>query len=87
MLQIYLGPAVRGDISMMTTGRRAIKVLNPNMSGGTILLMAALRVPSTQFRNLRPSLPLLVKGVVQLGVEHGDQVDHAAQSGIALTNW
>jgi hypothetical protein len=25
--------------------------------------------------------------VVQLCVEHGDQVDHAAQPGIALTNW
>jgi hypothetical protein len=39
---------------------------------GTILLMAALRVLSTQFRNLRPSLAQLIKGVVQLGVEHGN---------------
>jgi hypothetical protein len=49
--------------------------------------MAALCALSTQFCNLRPILPQLVKGVVQLGVEHGDQVNHAAQSGIALTNW
>jgi hypothetical protein len=42
---------------------------------------------STQFRNLRPNLAQLVKGVVQLCVEHGGQVDHAAQPGIALTYW
>jgi hypothetical protein len=71
---------------MMTTGQRAVKVLNPDRSGGTILLMATLRALSTQFRSLRPSLAQLDKGVVQLGVEHGDQVDHAALSGIALTN-
>jgi hypothetical protein len=41
-------------------------------------------VPRT---NLRPNLAQLVKGVVQLCVEHDDQVDHAAQPGIALTNW
>jgi hypothetical protein len=58
-----------------------------NKSWGTILLMAALYALSTQSRNLRPSLAQLVKGVVQLGVEHGDQVDHAAQSGIALADW
>jgi hypothetical protein len=40
--------------------------------------MAALRVLSTQFLDLHMSLARLVKGVVQLGVEHGDQVDHAA---------
>jgi hypothetical protein len=40
-----------------------------------------------QFRDIRTSLARLVKGVVQLGVEHGDHVDHAAQSGIALTKW
>jgi hypothetical protein len=50
-------------------------------------VMAALDALSTQFRNLRSSLAQLVKGVVQLGVEHGDQVDHAAQSGIALADW
>jgi hypothetical protein len=48
--------------------------------------MAALRTLSTQFHDLCTSLAQLVKGVVQLGVEHDDQVDHAAQSGIALTN-
>jgi hypothetical protein len=53
---------------------------------GTILLMVALRALSTQFCNLRSSLAQLVKGMVQLGVEHIDQVDHAAQSGTALTN-
>jgi hypothetical protein len=37
--------------------------------------------------NLLPNLAQLVKGVVQLFVEHGGQVDHAAQPGIALTNW
>jgi hypothetical protein len=42
---------------------------------------------STQFRNLRPNLAQLVKGVVQLCVEHDSQVDHAVQPGIALTNW
>jgi hypothetical protein len=40
-----------------------------------------------QFRNLHPNLAQLVKGVVQLCVEHGGQVDHAAQPGIALTDW
>jgi hypothetical protein len=39
-----------------------------------------------QFRNLLPNLAQLIKGVVQLGVEHGDQVDHVVQPGIALTN-
>jgi hypothetical protein len=71
---------------MMTTGPRAISVLSPNRSEGTILLMTALHVLSMPFNNLCPSLAQLVKGVVQLSVEHGDQVDHAAQSGIALTN-
>jgi hypothetical protein len=40
-----------------------------------------------QFRHLRPNLAQLVKGVVQLCVEHDDQVDHAAQLEIALSNW
>jgi hypothetical protein len=45
-------------------------------------------VPRTQHTipHLRPNLAQLVKGVVQLCVEHGGQVDHAAQPGIALTN-
>jgi hypothetical protein len=71
---------------MITMRRRAVRVLSPNRGGGTILLMAALHALNTQFRNLRPSLAQLVKGVVQLGVEQSDQVDHAAQSRIALTN-
>jgi hypothetical protein len=71
---------------MMTTGRRAVRVLSPNRGGGTILLMAALCALSTQLHNLRTSLAQLVKGVVQLGVEHDDRVHHATQSGIALTN-
>jgi hypothetical protein len=68
---------------MMTTGWQAIRVLSPNRGGGTILLMAALR---TQFRDLRTDLAQLVKGVVQLAIEHDDQIDHAAQPWIALTN-
>jgi hypothetical protein len=39
-----------------------------------------------QFRNFRPNLAQLVKGVVQLGVEHSDQVDHVVQPRISLTN-
>jgi hypothetical protein len=61
-------------------------VLNPNRGGRTIIKIVACRAFSTQFRNLRPNLAQLVKGVVQLCVEHGDQVDHAAQPGIALTH-
>jgi hypothetical protein len=45
-------------------------VLNLDRRGGTTLLMAAHRALSTQFHNLRPSLAQLVKGVVQLDVEH-----------------
>jgi hypothetical protein len=48
--------------------------------------MAALRALSTQFCDLCTSLSQLIKGVVQLGIEHGDQVDHAAEPGITLTN-
>ena len=70
----------------MTTGRRAVRVLNPDRSGGTTILLVARCALSTQFHNLHLSLAQLVKGVVQLGVEHGDQVDHVVQPGIALTN-
>jgi hypothetical protein len=62
-----MGPAVRGAISIMTMGRRAVRVLNPDRSGGTILLMVALCALSTlsmQFCYLRPSLAQLVKGEV-----------------------
>jgi hypothetical protein len=48
-------------------GRRAVRVL-----------MVARRTLNTQFHDLSPSLAQLVKGVVQLGVEHNDQVDLAA---------
>jgi hypothetical protein len=33
---------------------------------------------AAQFRDLRPSLAQLIKGVVQLGVEHDDKIDHVA---------
>jgi hypothetical protein len=61
-------------------------VLNPDGSGRSTILIVARCAFSTQFRNLHPNLAQLVKGVVQLGVEHGDQLNHAAQPGIALTN-
>jgi hypothetical protein len=48
------------------------------MGGRTTIKIVACRAFSTQFRNLRSNLAQLVKGVVQLYVEHGDQVDHAA---------
>jgi hypothetical protein len=70
----------------MTTGRRAIRVLNFDRSEGTTILIVVHRALNMQFRNLSPSLAQLVKGVVQLGVEHGDQVDHVVQPRIALTN-
>jgi hypothetical protein len=63
-LQVYPGPAVRGAISITTTGWRAVRVLSPNRGGGTILLMAMLHALSTQFHNLRTSLAELVEGVV-----------------------
>jgi hypothetical protein len=63
-----------------------VRVLNPDRGGRTTIKIVACRAFSTQFRNLRPNLAQLVKGVVQLCVEHGDQIDHAAQPGIALTN-
>jgi hypothetical protein len=61
-------------------------VLNPNRGGRTTIKIVVCHAFSTQFRNLRPNLAQLVKGVVQLCVEYGGQVDHAAQLGIALTN-
>jgi hypothetical protein len=70
----------------VTTGRRAIKVLNPDRSGGTTILIVARCALSTQFYNLRLNLAQLVKGMVQLSVEHGDQVDHVVQPRIAFTN-
>jgi hypothetical protein len=57
------------------------------LGGRTTIQIVACCALSTQFRNLRPNLAQLVKGVVQLYVEHGGQVDHAVQPRIALTNW
>jgi ABC-type cobalamin/Fe3+-siderophores transport system ATPase subunit len=57
---------------MVTTWWRAVRVLSPNGSGGTTLLVAALRALSTQLRDLRTSLAQLIQRVVQLGVEHSD---------------
>jgi hypothetical protein len=37
-----MAPNLSGAISIMNTGLRAVRVLNPDRSGGTILLMAAL---------------------------------------------
>jgi hypothetical protein len=58
-------------------------VLNPDRSGRTTILIVARCALGMQFQNLRPNLAQLVKGVVQLDVEHGDQVDHVVQPGIA----
>jgi hypothetical protein len=70
----------------VTTGQRAVRALNPDRSGRTTILIVTHCVLNTQFRHLRPNLAQLVKDVVQLGVEHGDQVAHAVQPRIALTN-
>jgi hypothetical protein len=61
-------------------------VLNPDRGGRTTIQIVVCGTLSMQFRNLRPNLAQLIKGVVQLGVEHGGQVDHSVQPGIALTN-
>jgi hypothetical protein len=63
-----------------------IRVLNPDRIGRTTILIVARYALNTQFHNLRPNVAQLAKGVVQLGVEHSDQVDHAVQPRIALTN-
>jgi hypothetical protein len=63
-----------------------VRVLNPDRSGRTTILIVARCALSTQLCNLRPNLAQLVKGVVRFSVEHDDQVDHAVQHGIALTN-
>jgi hypothetical protein len=60
--------------------------MNPDRGGRTTIQIVACYALNTQFHNLRPNLAQLVKGVVQLGVEHGDQVDHVVLPGIALTN-
>jgi hypothetical protein len=48
---------------MITTGRRVVRVLIPNIGGGTILLMVALHALNTQFCNLHTSLAQLIKGM------------------------
>jgi hypothetical protein len=63
-----------------------LRMLNLDRGERTTIQIMVLCAHNTQFRNLRPNLAQLVKGVVQLGVEHGDQVDHAVQPRIALTN-
>jgi hypothetical protein len=63
-----------------------VRVLNPDRGESTIIHIVARCTLNTQFRNLLPNLAQLVKGVVQLDVERGDQVDHAVQPVIALTN-
>jgi hypothetical protein len=53
-------------------------MLNPERGRRTTIKIVVCRAFSTQFRNLRPNFAQLVKGVVQLCVEHDGQVDHAA---------
>jgi hypothetical protein len=62
-------------------------VLNLDRGGRTTIQIVACCALSTQLHNLCPNLAQLVKGVVQLDVEHGGQVDHVVQPGIAFTNW
>jgi hypothetical protein len=64
-----------------------VRVLNLDRGGRTTIQIVACCALSTQFHNLCPNLAQLVKGMVQLCVEHGSQVDHVVQPGIALTNW
>jgi hypothetical protein len=52
-------------------------VLNPDRGRRTTIQIVVSRAFSTQFHNLRPNLAQLIKGEVQLCVEHGDQIDHA----------
>jgi hypothetical protein len=64
-----------------------VRVLNPDRGGRTTIQIVACCALNTQFRNLRLNLAQLVKGVVQLCVEHDSHVDHVVQPRIALTNW
>jgi hypothetical protein len=56
-------------------GRRAVRVPSPDRSERTTILIVVRCALNTQFWNLCPNLAQLIKGMVQLGVEHGDQVD------------
>jgi hypothetical protein len=80
------GSCSQGVVIKATMRRRAVRVLNPDRSGRTTILIVARCALNTQFHNLRSNLAQLVKGVVQLNVEHDDQVDHVVQPRIALTN-
>jgi hypothetical protein len=66
------GSCSQGTIIKATTWRLTIRVLNPNRGGRTTIQIVVHCALSTQFCNLRPNLAQLIKGVVQLGVEHGD---------------
>jgi hypothetical protein len=63
-----------------------VRVLNPDRGERTTIQIVARCALSTQFYNFRPNLAQLVNGVVQIGVEHGNQVDRAVQPRIAPTN-
>jgi hypothetical protein len=76
----------RGTVIKATMGRQTVRVLNPDRGGRTTIQIVAHCALSTQFCNFRPNLAQLVKGVVQLGVEHGSQVDHVVHPRISLTN-
>jgi hypothetical protein len=80
------GSCSQGYHTRSDHGAVNVRVLNPDRGGRTTIQIVACCALSTQFRNLRPNLAQLVKGVVQLCVEHGGQVDHVVQPGIALTN-
>jgi hypothetical protein len=68
------GSCSQGCRNQSDHGGRAVRVLNLDRSGRTTILIVALSALSTQFRNLRPNLAQLVKGVVQLGVEHATRL-------------
>jgi hypothetical protein len=51
-----------------------VRLLNLDKGRRTTIQIVACCALTTQFRNLRPNLAQLVKGVVQLCVEHGGQV-------------
>jgi hypothetical protein len=56
---------------MLSTRRRAIRVLSPDAGGRAILMVTALHALSPQLGNLSTSPTQLVQGMVQLCVEHG----------------
>jgi hypothetical protein len=50
------------------------------------MILTHVRTSVPTFLILPTNIYQFLVVVVQLGVEHGDQVDHAAQSRIAFTN-